>query len=588
MRFEAENGSFMDLYSSVEFDSRIQDFVMNINYENFDMYALEQMMEHNDFNMRTIYHYLPYISHFGQDYKLHNMVMEASNLFDSLPCGYENEPISIERPTPDCVSPTYVRVLEQFYKFDMHMLDNFPMTQIEEEILPMVVQVLDSEHGQMMKMMAQQKMEEMMMEQEEEPMYEDDMHMGDDMNMNSTDYYMGHVEERDSMHQCSACPHFYSMGHGRAWHSYFFLSIGDRSFRPVWLSEEDRSHWDMEADMYSQLMYPTDPVDPYPSDTPYNPYPSDTPDTPYNPYTPGEGHQTPEQPCHGNGASGETHATFNINFNGLPLMMEKKEDGHYDAHYMEGSQKPEMEMEMSDIEMSEMPMEEVQKPAMPSFEESTMQSMMLSTLLLKLEDMEAKAAERMMALEAKLDTIQCSGAVAPVTEPETGVVEEQPSGETQTGSEPETGPVVEEEEEEAGDNTQAIRDHINNIDVLKASIGAFSDVAVWDAPKVFEELENCAIQALRNRYNGNANRAKINAVFTHTDSASFDSIESLINGYNPATETWQVPALTKQCSNEITAAANSANNQYAAVKTTPYQCGVYFEKIFHAGMQSFA
>merc|ERR1719454_1847001 len=180
-------------------------------------------------------------------------------------------------------------------------------------------------------------------------------------------------------------------------------------------------------------------------------------------------------------------------------------------------------------------MEEVQKPAMPSFEESAMQSMMLSTLLLKLEDMEAKAAERMMALEAKLDNIECSGAVAPVTEPE-------------------TEPVVEEEEEQAGDNTQAIRDHINNIDVLKASIGAFSDVAVWDAPKVFEELENCAIQALRNCYNGNANRAKINAVFTHTDSASFDSIESLINGYNPATETWQVSALTKQCSNEITAA----------------------------------
>merc|ERR1719220_1892162 len=69
MRFEAENGSFMDLYSSVEFDSRIQDFVMNINYENFDMYALEQMMEHNDFKMRTMYQFLPYINHFGQDYK---------------------------------------------------------------------------------------------------------------------------------------------------------------------------------------------------------------------------------------------------------------------------------------------------------------------------------------------------------------------------------------------------------------------------------------------------------------------------------------------------------------------------------------
>jgi len=245
-----------------------------------------------------------------------------------------------------------------------------------------------------------------------------------------------------------------------------------------------------------------------------------------------------------------------------------------------------------------MHMEEQKKPVMPSFEESAMQSMMLSTLLLKLEDMEAKAAERMMALEAKLDNIQCSGAVAPAvpaTETETGVVDEQPSTggaetetetETQTGAETgaETGPVV----EEPTDNTQAIREHINNVDVLKASIGAFSDVAAWDAPKVFEELENCAIIALRNCYGNNANRAKINAVFTHTDAASFDSIESLINGYDGATQTWQVPALTKQCADEITAAANSANNQYAAVKTTPYQCGVYFEKIFHAGMQSFA
>merc|ERR1719210_1590540 len=217
-------------------------------------------------------------------------------------------------------------------------------------------------------------MEEMMMEQDEEPMYEDHdtmMHMN--MDMNSTDYHMGHVEERDYMHQCSACPHFWSMGHGRAWHSYFFLSIGDRSFRPMWLSPEERSHWDMEADMYSHLMYPTDPVDPYPSDTRYNPYPSDTPDTPYNPYTPGTGHQTPEEPCHGKGAKGETHATFNINFNGLPLKMEKKEDGNFDAHYMKEAQEMDMEIDQG---MEFLPRKETRKPAMPSFEESAMQSMM--------------------------------------------------------------------------------------------------------------------------------------------------------------------------------------------------------------------
>ena len=559
-QFEIEFGSFDDAFTSLTNSTAFAEFYME-NFLNLLDYQYEHdsHMEMNDnlystnTNILNLYWYTFPGPAKSQDqttpvYKLASFVENFGQLIDS-------------QDSKDFISYYISPLVDHFWSNCMEK-ENFMNNFVDPMINTGISDFLDSEHSS--KIFG--KMQAMMNQMEN--------HDEHDMESENYDYDYQSCPYQSSFFHPIFDP---EMGYLPEFQrKYFFTMLGNPEFMPTW-----EPSFDTTLILSLDTIFEVDEHYPHDDPMPEEPKPeSGRPERPERPLTgrppkPEYDYEEDEnKKCPGR----PQDLTLNINFNGMEMKMKRERDGEYHAYHQKPGtgRSPKSPYHENEMDEQKSP-KEYEKEEYHTYErepepekESAMQSMMLSTLLLKLDDMQMKFTEKIEFLSKKLEENHCAA-------PEKmEILDEEPSV-PETLVEPEK-----EEEEVEKQKPEFDLSLIRNEELLKTTFKTFENTDSWDIPKIYEELETCLTQGLKSCYQNNNNKEAINNVFPEiTKAADFSDINNLVENFNYGkVADWMGKNVKNQCQKQFSDEAKKANNLYKAVKITGYQCQVYVEKMF--------